>query len=274
MIGHCIASALAEDKVNDDITSLAIIGRSLNAEAQILLKQRSKIAGLIFLPRVFHAIDPNLSMQLHVEEGQDCEKGEALATIHGSARSILAGERTALNLLQHASGIATFTAKCVEETKGFCCDILDTRKTLPGLRELQKYAVKIGGGKNHRFNLSERFLIKNNHLALMERNSISEAIDKARALRADVKIEVEVEDLEQLFEALESKADFILLDNMDVEMVREAVEMTKGRAYLEASGGMNLSTIRSFAATGINGISVGALTHSPPAVDICLRMVV
>jgi nicotinate-nucleotide pyrophosphorylase (carboxylating) len=275
-VKRSIDYALEEDQVHEDITSLAAISPDRRGKAQVIAKQRLRLAGLIFLPSVFQAVDEALDIQLHAEEGQDCEKGEVLATIYGSARSILAGERTGLNLLQHAAGIATITGKCVQEVSGFDCDILDTRKTLPGLRALQKYAVKIGGGKNHRVSLSDRFLIKNNHLALVRMDftsPISEAIRRARALRPEVKIEVEVENLAQLAEALESNADLILLDNMDVETVREAVRITCGRAYLEASGGMNLSNIRAYAEAGVNGISIGALTHSVAAADICLRVI-
>jgi nicotinate-nucleotide pyrophosphorylase (carboxylating) len=198
-----------------------------------------------------------------------------IASMKGKAHSILAGERTLLNLLQHASGIAHLTAQCVSAVKGFQCDILDTRKTLPGLRAFQKYAVTVGGGKNHRFHLQEHFLIKNNHLKILKETAsrpVYEAIRRARALHPEAKIEIEVENLAMLEEALEEKADLIMLDNMNPSLVAEAVRIARAQAYLEASGGITLDNVRKYAAAGVDGISIGALTHSAKAVDISLRM--
>lgn len=268
-----MAAALEEDQAHADATSLACIPADLNVEAKVKLKQVATLAGLQFLPWIFQAVNPKINVALHGKEGEVCGDGMILATLHGPARSILSAERCALNLLQHLCGIATTTAQFVKEVKGYSCDILDTRKTLPNLRMLQKYAVSVGGGINHRFSLADRILIKNNHLSLLRQSSrhpIEEAIKKARMARPHAKIEVEVEDLNMLEEALSANADQILLDNMDLEMVQEAVRLTDKRAYLEASGRMTLSKVRPFAAAGVDGISIGALTHSVSSIDISL----
>jgi len=274
-IKHAIVIALREDRARDDITSEACLPEEAQVRADIVLKQNAKIAGLAFLPWVFEAVDPDVKFEMIAEDGIQAESGTVLATIRGKARSLLAAERVALNIVQHASGIATLTAAYVKEIEGFACDILDTRKTLPGLRALQKYAVKVGGGKNHRFHLQEAFLIKNNHIQVLRKyhdTPLSEAIIRARALQPEAKIEIEVEDIAMLKEALAAKADLILLDNMPTEMMKECVEITAGRAYLEASGGMTLKRLRETAESGVNGISIGALTHSVSAIDISLRV--
>lgn len=270
-----ILLALSEDRIGNDITSRACIASDKSTRADFMLKQNSKIAGLRFLPWLCEAVDPSLKWQIHVGEGGDYVSGTYLASLEGSAQSILAGERTALNLLQHASGIAHLTSRYVDAVKGFKCDILDTRKTIPGLRAIQKYAVTVGGGKNHRFHLEDRFLIKNNHLKLLHESSshpVLEAVRRARALQPHAKIEVEVESLLSLEEALAAKADTIMLDNMPLPLVAEAVKIAQEKSYLEASGGITLANVRDFAATGVNGISIGALTHSVSAVDISLRI--
>ncbi len=274
-VRRIILLALAEDRSAFDITSQACVEKDSMTHADLVLKQHSRVAGLRFLPLLCAAIDPSLSWSAHAEDGREYEDGMVLASIEGSARSILSGERTALNFLQHASGVAHLTSQYVRAVVGCNCDILDTRKTLPGLRAIQKYAVTVGGGKNHRFDLEERFLIKNNHLKILKETTsrpVAEAILRARILQPDAKIEVEVETLDMLEEALTAKADLILLDNMPPSLVREAVGIVGGRAYLEASGGINLDTVRAYAETGVNGISIGALTHSVPAVDISLRI--
>jgi nicotinate-nucleotide pyrophosphorylase (carboxylating) len=274
-VRRCIQHALEEDRVHEDITSIACLEESAQTEAYLLLKQRALIAGLPFLSWIFHCVDPSIQLHCHVQEGQECPPGTILAHITGPARALLSCERTALNLLQHASGIATLTNAFVRAVEGYPCDILDTRKTLPGLRHLQKYAVAVGGGKNHRFDLNERFLIKNNHLAHLKKHTeepIKEAIQKARALYPNKAIEVEVESLEMLQASLEAKAEFILLDNMSLDLLAQAVCLAKGKAYLEASGGVNLTSARSIAKTGVDGISIGALTHSVSAIDISFRI--
>lgn len=275
-VRRTIHIALSEDRISNDITSRACVDSEKKARADFVLKQNSKIAGLRFLPWACEMIDPSMKWSVHVLEGGHYSPSTSLASLEGSARSILSGERTMLNLLQHTSGIAQLTAQFVEAVKGFDCDILDTRKTLPGLRAIQKYAVQAGGGKNHRFHLEDRFLIKNNHLKIlkgMHMQPVIEALRRAKEMQPQALVEVEVENLSQLEEALIGKADIILLDNMTPSLVGEAVKIAKGKAYLEASGGISLANVRAYAATGVNGISIGALTHSAPAVDISLRMV-
>ena len=274
-VRRTIILALNEDRTAKDITSQACVPEDRWIRADFVLKQNSRVAGLRFLPWICETIDSSLKWQVHAFEGGDYGEGMILASIEGAARSILAGERTALNLLQHASGVAHLTSRYVDAVKEFPCDILDTRKTLPGLRAIQKYAVKMGGGTNHRFHLEERFLIKNNHLALLKETTarpVLEAIHRARILQPQAKIEVEVESLAALEEALQGKADVILLDNMFPTAVAEAVKIAGGRTYLEASGGITLENVRDYAAAGVNGISIGALTHSVAAVDISLRI--
>jgi nicotinate-nucleotide pyrophosphorylase (carboxylating) len=274
-IRRLIATALEEDRASSDATSQACIRPEERCQAHFRLKQDACVAGLLFMPWVFHSLDPTLKFKALAQEGGVYKKGTLLAEIEGSALSLLAAERSALNMLQHLSGIATTVTAYVEAVNTFGCDILDTRKTLPGLRNLQKYAVRIGGGKNHRLHLADQILIKNNHLALLKKEGcpfpVKEAIQRAR-LGAPILIEVEVESLEMLEEALEAGADRILLDNMDLPMMQQAVQLCKGKAYLEASGGMSLSKVRAVAACGVNGISVGALTHSVCAVDINLSL--
>lgn len=265
-IRKAIARALEEDCVHHDITTQSCVDSTRLGTAHFLLKEKARVAGLTFLPWIFEG----LSVELLVQEGSDCEAGTFLAKVSGHAHQLLALERTALNLLQHASAIATTTARYVETAAGLC-DILDTRKTLPGLRHLQKYAVRVGGGVNHRFNLSDRMLIKNNHLALLK-GPIQDIVAQARQMHPHLRIEMEVEDLEMVDEALKAKVDFILLDNMQTPMIAEAVRRIQKRAYVEASGGMTIDRIPDVAATGVDGISIGALTHSVKAIDISLRL--
>jgi len=246
--------ALEEDCVTEDVTSLACIPENDQAVGELVLKQDGVIAGLPFLGKIFR-------FEAFAKDGQACKKGMMLGRATGSARELLGKERTALNLLQHLSGIATLTARCVALAGG--CKILDTRKTLPGYRELQKYAVRCGGGTNHRMHLGERILIKNNHLAL-----VKDAIGKCKGRE----FEVEVGSFEELQAALELGAKAVLLDNMSVKEVQRCVEFAKGKAFLEASGGITLEKIADYAKTGVDGISMGALTHSAPALDIAFRI--
>lgn len=272
-VKRVVACAFAEDEAFHDITTKACVDPSIMSEAKILLKEDAIVAGLVFLPEIFHALDKTLIVELFFQEGQRAQKGDILAIIKGKASSLLTAERTALNLLQHLFGIATYTAACVKEVEGLKCDILDTRKTLPGLRALQKYAVKIGGGKNHRFDLKERFLIKNNHLKLMQGTSpVKEAILKAKMLHPENLVQIEVQTLEELKSALEAKAPMILLDNMSVPLVTEAVKITKKQAYLEASGNMTKGKLRPYAEAGVDGISLGSLTHTVAGIDMSMRV--
>ena len=261
-----IDAALKEDEVFQDITSVACLEKG-EALATLLLKQEGTIAGLPFLPLIAHAVDPTVKVELLAEEGKELSPC-AVATIHGPIHSILAMERILINFIQNVTSIATETTCYVREVEGKC-DILDTRKTLPGHRFMQKYAVKMGGGKNHRFHLGDQILIKDNHLVY---NGVGEAIEKGRKKYPDKRIQVEVEDLEMFEEALKFKPDAILLDNMSPEMIRKAVSKNLEGIYLEASGNINLQNIRSYAETGVNGISIGALTHSVKAVDMSLEI--
>jgi nicotinate-nucleotide pyrophosphorylase (carboxylating) len=273
-VDRLIAQALAEDRAHEDITSQACIAKETYVEAQLVLKGHARIAGLAFLPWILETVDI-FTYRIHAEEGKDYTPGTLLATIEGPAHTILKLERSLLNLIQHTSGIATLTAQFVAQVKGFSCAILDTRKTLPGLRAIQKYAVQVGGGKNHRFDLKERVLIKNNHLHLLSRsvhNPIHTAIARARQQAEGILVQIEVEDVTMLEMALDAAPDAILLDNMNPSTVAKAVELNKRKAYLEASGGITLSNARAYAETGVDAISIGALTHSAPAVDISLRM--
>ncbi|MBS0651439.1 MAG: carboxylating nicotinate-nucleotide diphosphorylase [Verrucomicrobia bacterium] len=274
-IRRTLQLALAEDHAENDVTSQACLPPVAPAKATLLLKQPGRIAGLVILPILCQLLDNTLDLRLFVEDGCNCNPGAVLATLEGNARSILAGERSALNLIQHASGIATTTAAYVDAVKGFSCDILDTRKTLPGLRAIQKYAVLIGGGKNHRFHLEDRFLIKDNHIKLLKETTstpVAEAVRRAKILQPGVKVEVEVSTLAMLEEALSVEADVVLLDNMSASLVAEAVKLNAGKVYLEASGGIGLEEVARYAATGVNGISIGALTHSVRAIDMSLKV--
>jgi len=274
-VHQLIRTAFKEDDQENDITSLACFPHSMQTKAAIILKQPAKVAGMPFLSSIFHAVDKNITIKSLAEDGKYYEAGTILCEIEGPASHILSVERTALNLLQHLSGIATLTSLYVEAVKEYPCDILDTRKTLPGLRWLQKYAVKMGGGKNHRLSLSDRFLVKNNHLCLLKNQTsspIGEAVKRARALHPNLPLEIEVENLDMLQEAIDHQVPVIMLDNMSLSMVKEAVKITNKRAYLEASGGIHLKTVRDYAATGVDGISIGALTHSVHAIDMSLRV--
>jgi nicotinate-nucleotide pyrophosphorylase (carboxylating) len=269
-----VSIALNEDKAHEDITSQACIDSSEQAQGQLILKQNARIAGLAFLPTIVDAVGLS-QLHIHAQEGAEYAAGTILATVFGDAQAILKMERTALNLLQHTSGIATLTARFVKEIEGYACTILDTRKTLPGLRLIQKYAVRLGGGKNHRFDLKERILIKNNHLKILSRstdNPVKAAIEKARLKSISIPIEIEIHSLDMLEDALQAKPDAILLDNLSALAVQEAVHRNQRAVYLEASGGITLSNVRAYAQTGVDALSIGALTHSAPAVDISLRI--
>jgi len=270
-----ISIALQEDQADRDLTSQSCFAKTCQGQAQLILKQDAILAGLIFLSLICHTIDPKIDVKLHKKEGEQGLKGDLLATLKGSIRSLLALERTAINFIQHATSIATQTHTYVQEVKGLKCDILDTRKTLPGLRFLQKYAVNVGGGKNHRFHLGEQILIKDNHLSQLKReckHPIQESIERSRKNCPGKKIQIEVSNLEELKEALKIKPDAILVDNMSPQEVAEAVQLCPKGIYLEASGGIHLANIRSYAETGVHGISIGRLTHSIDAVDMSLKI--
>lgn len=263
--------ALEEDAPWGDVTSLALVPAGRPARAAVLAKAEGVIAGLPMLAAVFRQLDAGARVELARHDGDAVRPGDAVARITGDARALLRGERVALNFLQHASGVATLTRRYVDACRGTRARIVDTRKTLPGLRLLQKYAVRVGGGGNHRFGLSDAILIKDNHVALAGgvRPAVLAARERAGHMR---RVEVEVTDLAGLDEALAAGADLILLDNMEPDQMAEAVRRAAGRALLEASGGVNLDTVAAIAATGVDLISVGALTHSARALDLSLEV--
>jgi len=271
-LDRLIDLALEEDLGPGDVTTQALIPPELQGEAEIRAKETLVVAGLPVAARVFHKLDEELVFAAELDDGQEAAPGQVLARLTGSVAAILTGERVALNFLQHLSGIATFTRSMVAQVTGSAAALEDTRKTTPGWRVLEKYAVRLGGARNHRLGLYDGVLIKNNHLAAV--GSISAAVRQARE-RAHhlLQIEVEVTDLNGLTEALDAGADLILLDNMDDVTLRRAVELARGRAKLEASGSMTRERLPQAAATGVNFISMGKLTHSAPAVDIHLRLV-
>jgi nicotinate-nucleotide pyrophosphorylase (carboxylating) len=271
-LDRLIDLALEEDLGPGDVTTQALVPPELQGEAHIRAKQTLVVAGLPVAARVFQKLDGAILFEAQTADGTQVAKGTVLARLTGPVAAILTGERVALNFLQHLSGIATFTRSMVAQIEGSGATLVDTRKTTPGWRAVEKYAVRLGGGRNHRFGLYDGVLIKNNHLTAV--GSISEAVRQAKAgAHSLLKIEVEVTDLDGLEEALNAGADRILLDNMDDATLRRAVEITRGRARLEASGSMTRDRLPSVAATGVNFISMGALTHSAPAADIHLRLV-
>lgn len=265
--------ALAEDVGSGDATTLAVIPEELEVTAWIVAREPCVCAGLPVAEALFHELDPALDFAATAEDGTRCGAGDALASVSGRARAILTGERTALNFLQRLSGIATLTRAYVEALGNSRTKILDTRKTTPALRMLEKYAVRMGGGQNHRFGLYDRIMIKDNHRELAASEGpapIDRAVRACREKYPTLEIEVEADTLEEVDAALEAGADYILLDNMSTEEMAEAVRRTGGRARLEASGGITLERLPSLAGLGLDFISVGALTHSAVAVDIAL----
>lgn len=268
-----VKEALEEDLgFAGDITSQAIIPADLEGKAEIVAKEGGVVAGLFLADAVFKAIDGRLEFHSSFEDGGEIKKGEVVATVEGSVQSILAGERVALNFLGHLSGIATLTRRFVEKTKPFRVSIKDTRKTLPALRLLEKYAVRIGGGRSHRFGLYDAVLIKDNHIKAV--GGIEEAVKRARAnLRKGTQIEVEAKTLHQVDEALRARADIIMLDNVDVETIKKAVKKIRAAALVEVSGGVALDKVGEIAKIGINFISVGAITQSTKALDFSLNLV-
>ncbi len=270
-----VERALAEDVGWGDLTTSALIPSTAQARATVLMKEEGVVCGLEVMALTFGKVDPSLRFEALVEDGARAAAGAIIARVAGRAASILTAERVALNFLQRLSGIATLTARYVEALGGRPVRLVETRKTTPGLRLLEKYAVRVGGGANHRQNLSDGVLIKDNHLAVLRSlgSSLGEAVARARARAPHaVRIEVEVENLAELAEALAAGADVVLLDNMAPDDLRAAVAQAHGRALLEASGGITLENVAAVAATGVDIISVGALTHSVRALDISLEI--
>lgn len=268
-IERIVRAALEEDIGLGDITTDVTVARGTMARAELVAKEDFVLAGIDVAARVFSLLESDVAFEKLLEDGQSVKKGEVLAWIKGSAAVLLKGERVALNLLQRMSGIATLTARFVEAVEGTGAKIVDTRKTVPGLRALDKYSVRMGGGRNHRIGLFDGVLIKENHIAAA--GGIDVAISRARQqLPHTLKIEIETCTLDEVDQALAAGADIIMLDNMTLEEMSEAVGMIDGRALVEASGGVNLETVRSIAETGVDIISVGALTHSVRGADISL----
>lgn len=272
-IRPAVRAALAEDIGRGDVTTLATVPRGAKARAVMRARQPLTVAGLAFAETAFHLLSPAVKIKRRVREGQRVRAGEVLLEISGPVHALLSAERVALNFVQRLSGVATLTAQFVEAVKGTGALILDTRKTTPGWRRFEKYAVACGGGRNHRLGLFDMVLIKDNHLAALrdaKPNAIAAAVERARRKFPRLKIEVETDTLAQVAQAADAGADFILLDNMSPAQLRQAVKLVGAHAKTEASGGVNLKTVRAIARTGVNFISVGALTHSAPAVDIGL----
>lgn len=288
-IEEIIDRALAEDLGKGDVTTEALIPGDQQGTGFIVVKREGILAGINVAKQVFHRVDPELKVEILLEDGARVEPGSKVAKVSGSIASILKAERVALNFLQRLSGIASETNRYVKSVEGLPVRIMDTRKTTPGLRSLEKYAVRVGGGENHRMNLSEGILIKDNHLVALRSQglNIKEIVARARQnaplssrgakrrsnLRARrTQVEVEVRTVSEALEAVEAGADIVMLDNMNLEDMRKAVKSIHGRALIEASGGVTLDNVRAVAETGVDFISIGALTHSAKALDISLEL--
>ena len=270
-IERVVAAALAEDVGSGDATTLALVPEDARCRAELLLEEPGVVCGVPAVAAVFRALDPGVQVEPKLDEGTAVSDVPAvLAVVEGPARAILTGERVALNLFARLCGIASLTRRFVELTDGTRTAVLDTRKTTPGLRALEKYAVRCGGGRNHRAGLYDGVLVKENHLRVA--GGVAAALTALEGRVDGLPVEVEAETLEQVREALESRAPRILLDNMSPEEVREAVEVTAGRAELEASGGVSLATVRAYAETGVDFVSVGALTHSARSLHVSLEV--
>ncbi len=270
-----IELALGEDVGAGDLTSATCLPESAVAEAHLVARQPCTLAGLWLAARIYHRLCPRVHINLKADDGQTARAGQQLATVNGPARDVLTGERTVLNFIQRLCGVATMTARFVAQVRGTGAVIVDTRKTTPGWRRLEKYAVRCGGGANHRLGLFDELLIKDNHLALTEGDIAGMVLKAREAVGPDINIEIEVDTLEQFAEVVMLPVDMILLDNMSPEQMAEArrqrdARRQDGRPLLEASGGVNLGSVRAIAESGVDRISVGALTHSAPAIDLAM----
>jgi len=270
LIQEQVKLALQEDVGQQDLTA-DLIPRDTIATAQIISRENATLCGKKWLEAVFSQIDSGIKINWFYSDGEDLRENDVICSLSGSARSLLTGERTAMNFVQTLSATASLSKRYADLVSDLDVQVLDTRKTIPGLRLAQKYAVLCGGGYNHRIGLYDGILIKENHINAS--GSISAAISQARTLHPEISIEVEVENFEELEQALAAKADIILLDNFDVPALRKAVEITQGQAQLEASGGITLASIRKIAETGVDRISIGALTKDVQAIDLSMRFV-
>ncbi|HKN68813.1 MAG TPA: carboxylating nicotinate-nucleotide diphosphorylase [Gemmatimonadaceae bacterium] len=264
-----VREALDEDGAFNDLTTIATVVSERRARAALVARESGVICGVALAVDAFRLLDPKVAIRIDAEDGMKVSAGSSVLFVNGNARALLSAERVALNFLQRLSGIASLTAQFVAAVEGTGAKILDTRKTTPGWRRLEKYAVVAGGGFNHRVDLSSAVLIKDNHLSALD-GDIAMAVHRARELAPGVKIEVECDNLEQVEHAIGAGADIIMLDNMPIEDMKVAVKFVRHRAILEASGGVTLTTVRAIAETGVDWISVGALTHSAPAMDLGL----
>ncbi len=272
---EAVRRALAEDGAERDVTTLSLVDRSISVEADLLTREACRTAGASIGELAFKLVDPSLSVEILAPDGSDLNPGDVLMKIRGSAASILTAERTALNFMQRMTGVATATRRYTELVEGTGCRILDTRKTAPGFRVIDKYSVKAGGGTNHRMGLSDMVLIKDNHRALWKGGDsarLDQAVEAARKAFPGVPVEVEVENFDELRSALSASPEWIMLDNMPPAKMAEAVSIVAGRCRIEASGGINERTVRAAAESGVNAVSVGALTHSVRAVDLSLEI--
>jgi nicotinate-nucleotide pyrophosphorylase (carboxylating) len=272
-VARAVRAALAEDIGNGDVTTLATVPETSQSTARMVAREALTLAGIEVAEEAFRQLSPGIRIERCLNDGQRAQAGQVILNIDGPTRAILSAERVALNFVQRLSGVATATAQYVEAVAGTGAQILDTRKTTPGWRHFEKYAVACGGGRNHRIGLYDQVLIKDNHLAALAGetpNAVAAAIRRSREKFPGLIVEVEADTLEQVQQALAAQADIILLDNMTLEQMRQAAQWAKGRAKTEASGGVRLSTVRAIAETGVDFISVGALTHSARAVDIAL----
>lgn len=270
-VDDLIKTALREDINYIDVTTDLMIPEDARGQARFIAKENGVLCGLDVALRVFELLDGSFKADVYKKDGDMVNPGDLIAEMTGKIRGLLKGERTALNLLQHMSGIATQTRRCVEIVKGTKATITDTRKTLPGLRPLQKYAVAVGGGRNHRFNLSDGAMLKDNHIDAA--GGITAAVAAIRKqLGHMVSLEVETRNLDEVREAINAGADIVMLDNMDIQTMKAAVELAAGRVLLEASGGITEGTLRAVAETGVDIISLGALTHSVKALDISMKI--
>ena len=269
-VDNLLLQALREDISDEDVTTNAVMRSYQKGEAQLICKEDGIIAGMDIFHRVFELLEDGIEVEKYVEDGAEVKKGDLLAVVRGDIRVILSGERTALNYLQRMSGIATYTRNVVKFLEGSKTKLLDTRKTTPNMRIFEKYAVRVGGGNNHRYNLSDGVLLKDNHIGAA--GGVRQAVEMAREYALFVrKIEIEVENMEMFHEALEAGADIIMLDNMSVEMMKECVALAKGRAETECSGNMTKENIDKIKDIGVDYVSSGALTHSAPILDVSLK---
>jgi nicotinate-nucleotide pyrophosphorylase (carboxylating) len=269
-LNSLVQSALHEDGALNDLTTIATVVSERRARGKLVARDGGVVCGVPLALEAFRIMDPKVAIRVDVEDGTRVERGTPVLFVSGHARGLLSAERVALNFMQHLSGIATLTARYVDAVKGTKARILDTRKTLPGWRPLEKYAICAGGGKNHRLDLSTGILIKDNHLAALDGN-IDLAVRRSRDIAPPgMQVEVECETTQQVVDALAAGADIIMLDNMSPELMAECVRLINGRAVTEASGGINLGNVRAVAETGVDWISIGALTHSAPAMNLAL----